>query len=328
VASGLFQRAVPSFRSLGGNTFVTFDEMKLAYLEKLYDYAHENPGRPMDSREYLMGELGLDLHAAQQLVRSLADGRLVQDARGMGAPRAYIEPDGRTLVERHRIHRNNPRAREQAARKAFLQFAADEEHPTLLNFRQSQYAQWKSTEFTEQEVQAAVVYLHEKGLVTSRGVNGPMQPSHAIITADGRDCLSEADGDVAAFLRLSRTARTTVNNSIGVYNQHGGNNAVGSQNVTQNATTGTDMAQLAAFVEQLLAALPQLGLGDDETDARAELEKLRAEVTTENPEPGRVRSAIGKFMRYIAGAGSPVLTAFFLFAAQSGGLLPMPAVTP
>lgn len=305
--------------SIGGPS-VTFDEMKLAYLERLYDHASEGWDGPHRSGEYLWSEFRLEQQAALRFVSSLADQGLVRDTSGLAGPEAVITAAGRSIVERARAERPDPRVQEEAARSAFLRYAGSYETVWHLGFSRTPFAQWNGIVLTDREALAAADYLTEKGLIKAHDRHSRTGAPRFAIAALGRDCLAETDGNVAAFLKSLRNSGPTV--SIGTYNQHGGNNAVGSQHFTQTATSGTDMAQMATFVEQLLAGLAQFGLGEDEADARAALEAVRAEATAANPEPGKMQSAISKFMGFVAGAGKPVLTAFFLFAAQKFGIPP------
>ncbi|MEU7030459.1 hypothetical protein ACF065_31440 [Streptomyces sp. NPDC015232] len=88
--------------------------------------------------------------------------------------------------------------------------------------------------------------------------------------------------------------------------------AVGNEQVTQNQINHTpaavpeEYAELAAFVRELLARLPEQGLGAQEredTEAAAG-EVLAAISGTEEPEPGRLRRAL----TLLRGALAPVAT--------------------
>jgi len=141
------------------------------------------------------------------------------------------------------------------------------------------------------------------------------------ITAAGEDCMEQADGDVAEYLRARSATGATYHTTIGSVS--GGNNlAIGNHgNVTQHGgDTGIDPASLRELVTLLLPELNRFG--DAEPQAREAAEVIAEEANSSRPDRGRVSGAIARIRDLAIAAGAHLVVAAVTYQAQKAGVLP------
>lgn len=186
---------------------------KLRYLECLFD--HEQAGTEFDSGEFLMGTCELSLVAALDLTWALDDYGLVRQTNAMGSPSAILVDAGREAVTRLREFRANSTNRREAARDRLLAYAHDAHHCGMdhvgpAGTAETSFAQFYGDTLASSEFVRAADYLAEKGLLTVGQRNAAGIPMYIDITAAGEDCMDQANGDVAEYLRARNAAGATV----------------------------------------------------------------------------------------------------------------------
>jgi len=99
--------------------------------------------------------------------------------------------------------------------------------------------------------------------------------------------------------------------------------AIGNGEVTQRVNVGADPAPLRELVAMVL---PEPGrFGDSQPQARAAIDEITKEAQAPQPNPGRLRQAIGQILDLSKQAGSPLPVAYLTYEAQEWGFLPLPA---
>ncbi len=300
------------------------DAVKIGYLERLYDFEQTHPGQGMDSGPFLMEESGLSLVAALGLTRALDEQGLVRECNAMGSPAALLVDAGRDFVVRLRTHRADPAVRAAAARKAVLACVYDakvkgKEMVSLDGTSRCRHGEFLGSRLTEAEVYRAYDYLAQKRLLRGHAINGSGRPTMVELTALGEDCMTDHQGDVAAFLKTRVLAQTVYQNNIGSIS--GGTNAIGAH-VVQNVHNGIDPAGLREIVTQLTAAMPQFG--DAAPQVAAAVRELEEEAAAPQPNPGRVRRVLGHVLEVAKQAGAAMVVAYLTYKAQELGILPAP----
>jgi hypothetical protein len=297
---------------------------KLRYLECLFD--HEQAGTDCDSSEFLMERCGLSLAAALGLTRALDGYGFVQETNAMGSPSAILADAGRDAVIRLREFRANPAYRREAARDGLLARVHDAHQQGVGNLdpastAETRFAQFYGDVLTASEFVRAADYLAEKGLLTVGQRNADGIPMYVDITAAGEDCVDQADGDVAKYLRaVNPPSGTTYHTTIGAV--AGGNNfAIGNQgNVSQVGDAGIDPAALRELVTLLLPEFSRFG--DAEPQAREAAEEIAEEANSSRPDRGRVGGAIARIRDLAIAAGAHLVVAAVTYQAQKAGVLP------
>jgi hypothetical protein len=296
--------------------------VQMRYLERLFDHELLDPGHSMDSKQFLMEESGLSLTHALDLVWSLDDMGLVQQANGMGNPSAFLSASGREYVIWLRSERNDPAARAAGARYGVLAFVYDEknngnDHPGLDDVAQTPFGEFLGDSLREDEVYRAAEYLIDKRLLTAPQRAASGRPTHVQLTSLGDDCMTEARGDIVAFLR-SQPAAGIVNHIGSISGAQ--NVVVGSNSFSQNINQGIDPQGLREIVSTLLSELHRFAA--TEPQARAAIEEIDAEAADPQPNSGRLRNAIGRLLNYAKQASLPMVEAYIKVKATELGILP------
>ncbi|MEV5599430.1 hypothetical protein [Streptomyces sp. NPDC052496] len=283
-----------------------------ALYEPLLDWVYErSEGRPDRGVELgpFATEHGLTGRADFELLGyAMSKGGLDNHFSNLGTAIANLTPEGLETAEQRRIRRESPVERSKAARRAVLHWLwlQDEDcvhWPVVENFAGTAAASFEGSLLTMDEIDCAAGYLKSHGLINGQGAWGRKGPLRAEITAEGRDCVENYDGDPRAYIRRG-VGGTTYNNFLP--------NAQGviigeQQNVTQNNTAGVDptlFVQLAGYVGQVSGTL-----GMDEPDREAMervAQDLHAEATSPVPEPGRMRQLTTQLKDKLLEAGTTV----------------------
>ncbi|WP_327643712.1 hypothetical protein [Micromonospora zamorensis] len=166
--------------------------------------------------------VGLDLDGAYTLLWYCRDEGLLSDkGSGMGNPCGILTAYGiadvreRRLRERRR-RRADPALRAQACRSGLLnwfyrQRTAQVHMPITEEFGKDEGSLWEDLRFTDVEIQDAAEYLSARGLIRGLEVAELRGPVRAEITADGIDCATDWEGNVADYLRNQKGYGPTIN---------------------------------------------------------------------------------------------------------------------
>ncbi|MFE9312460.1 hypothetical protein ACFYM5_33295 [Streptomyces sp. NPDC006706] len=267
-----------------------FSALYKAHLDWVYERAEGKPNQAVDLRPFAT-EHGLDDQASSELLQyGVSKGGLDDKFATFGEAAANLTPKGLESVERRRKRREPPVERSKAARRALLRWVWVQEEvgahwPTVEHFVGSADASFEDSAFTSEEIERAAGYLKKHGLINGQGAWERKGPIRAEITVEGQDCVEHYDGDPEVYVQR-HTGGTTYNN----YMPNAKGVIIGEQqHFTQNNTDGVDprlFAQLAGYIGQVSIIL---SMSDQD---RVELERvgqdLHAEVTSPNPEPGRL----------------------------------------
>ncbi|WP_328459544.1 hypothetical protein OHA21_27380 [Actinoplanes sp. NBC_00393] len=163
---------------------------------------------------------------------------------------------------------------------------------------------------TNAEVNEAADYLAAQGLV--KIVAGSRPGAKGLhLTSKGADCMENFDGDVTEYVkeqnrRGSRINIGTIHGPVGI----GDNNSI-------SQTMGVDPRAMAAFVQSLLSALPDLRLeAGQQARAEAALQEVQREVERIDPDPERVQGAFARFAKGMVEAGPKAMTELMLMFAR------------
>jgi hypothetical protein len=127
-----------------------------------------------------------------------------------------------------------------------------------------------------------------------------------MLTDNGRDCVLDYDGRAADY--LDRLSRGTMNTTY--IGSNSGNVAVGSENVTQNVTTGLDTSKLLELAAAVTQALPVLGLTPDQhSELKGYAVELHDAAAAAQPDRGKLRGLVDAVMTGLTRAATPVATA-------------------
>lgn len=261
--------------------------MRVRLLDWLYDFRPENPAELARVVDFLPVEDRADQHQHgiwRGVVRDLASDGLVMDGSGMGFEgiSAAITTLGRQDVEARRARRDDRTQRNPAIRDAVIRWVnasapAPSIEPMLASYR------FEGDLLTKAELDAALRYLKDKGLVTGiTYADGALL--QIVLTRSGVDCVEDFGGSVNDYLRQQAKGGTTVNFNAPVT---GSNLAWANRDVTQTAHTTTGVAgdELAALISAIKQALPVLGLDDaDNEGLRIQLDIVDEELTAAEPD--------------------------------------------
>ncbi|MEU8186739.1 hypothetical protein [Micromonospora carbonacea] len=268
-----------------------------------------------------MAEEGISLGATLGLVRELASLGLVNDASGMANPSAFLTPTGAQEVQGRMKRRGDPVLRRAAARNGLLRWFYKQDvngihMPVTGKVLDAEESLFEGERLTADEIDQAAEFLAGRGLIKGAGSFGSRGPVRAKITPEGQDCVEHNGGDVSDYLRERRTGAASISTHIGTINSSGAL-AVGSTEVSQNVTMGTDPAALAEFARTLMAELRELPLpADTAEEARSALQ----EVAEAGEDTAKAATAFRRFVGYLVDAGKPMVTAAFMIAARQYGL--------
>lgn len=301
--------------------------MRVQLLDWLYDFQPEHPGEFAPIVDFLTVEDRTDerLHGLWRgVVGDLAADGLVMDASGMGFDglAAAITTSGRQDVEARRIRRHDRAQRNVAIRDAVMRWLyANAPAPDLAPMRASH--RYEGEPLTERELDAALQYLLDKGLVTGNNVAEAVL-INIELTDRGIDCAEDSGGSVSDYLRQQGSGNTTVNFHAPVT---GSTVAWANRDVTQtaHATTGVAGDELAALVSAIKQALPVLGLDDVENaKLRSQLDVVEGELGGADPDAGVVtsvmRRVVGKIGDVATSSLGLLLTAYTKVLMQKAGV--------
>ncbi|MFF7581308.1 hypothetical protein ACFZBE_41425 [Streptomyces sp. NPDC008061] len=165
---------------------------------------------------------------------------------------------------------------------------------SLQLFARDEHWWFCGTQVTWDEVDAAVNYLAERGLLQVQRTIG-----HTSIapTALGTDFAHSH-----ATLRTFMTQQQGSGDTYHVTN-NGGTNQIGSNNIL-NITNGFQPDQLAQFAQQVLAAAVTMDVPDSLREQITEdAQTLRREAEREEPQPGRIRRFLEGLQESLIQAG-------------------------
>lgn len=259
---------------------------------------------------------------------------------------ATLTDQGQLEVKRSREQRARERAeqaeavqlqrateRRRACRNQLIAWACEQQHrspwPSIHEFPPDHPRTFHGSAFTMDEVCQAATYLAGERLVEFRKTLG--DDGTIMITHDGRKCVENFQGDVAAWEQHGRRSAghegTTIN--IGALTNNGGALAVGSADVTQNVIIDVDPVAMTTVIDMLLDELPALPLPDQhQAQVRDAIETLKQELARPAPHPHHVADAFGRIVGLLADAGRPVLTMVFLLLVRRYGAGPPSPSSP
>lgn len=205
--------------------------------------------------------------------------------------------------------RADPAQRARACRAGLLrwlyaQHVAQAHMSPVEDFGVSDTALWEGARFSPVEIEDASVYLSDKGLIEGTTVAERRSLTHAQITGDGIDCVTDWEGNMAEYLLDQRGYGPTYNGPY-IHGDaphanmawHNGGTVTMNQN-SQQVAPGFE--ELAGAVAEILKQLPCFGLAaDDQQDAEEAANDVLAEVTQPQPEPRRVRKAVAALRGFL-----------------------------
>ena len=284
-------------------------------LEWLYDQPQPQQGVTyFDFTEFTIAEelpegsdLALAEHLqAQELVRAI---RPLTDR-----PAARITAAGIAHLQGIQARRRDPASLARTLQQRMLQWLYRHEQaagmdgmapPDWTGFLGSDGARILGEQFSRAEVEQAASYLSNRNLITAFSIDqvGPgwVRPR---LTDEGRDCVLEFSGSTSDY--LNRRNGGSVNTYIG---NNSGNVAVGSENFTQNVTTGLDTTKVLDFAAAVSQALPVLGLAHDQQSELGDYAvELQAAVGASQPDKGKLRGLIDAIITGLTKAATPLAT--------------------
>ncbi|GAA2679822.1 MULTISPECIES: hypothetical protein [Actinosynnema] len=223
---------------------------------------------------------------------------------------------GPGMVEAQRLiaQRNSPARRIGALRTGMLAWLdANPRVPNWKPFLNTEAMSHPGKDFTPDEVDKEIAYLHEHGLfegqVPAAGVRKVLNPR---ITSKGRDCLLHHEGDVRSYLDRNSgatTNHTTHNNTNITMTDSVGNIVNSSTNVRQNINSDLDVAAVLKFAGAVSQALPVLNLDQDtQRTADVQAQELHEEASAASPDPSRMRTMIRSLLETLkTGANTAIL---------------------
>ena len=231
-----------------------------------------------------------------------------------GLPGAIISAGGIARLQGIQARRRDPAFRPRTLQQRMLQWLYRYEQvvgmdgmapPDWTGFLDSDGARFLGERFNLAEVEQAASYLGGRNLITAFSIDeaGPgwVRPR---LTDDGRDCVLDFSGSTSDY--LNRQKGGSVNTYIG---NNSGNVAVGSENLTQNVTTGLDTTKLLEFAAAVGQALTVLGLTcDQQSELQGYAIELQAAANASEPDKGKLRALIDAIMTGLMKAATPLAT--------------------
>ena len=268
--------------------------------EDLLQWMYNNGDDPRVGEFFAEHEVSRD--DGYDLVDFLADLGLVKSYSTFGGADARLTAQGKLKVQQIRKHRDDPahRARELQAR--MLRWLSSEQRrletsPSSWDaFLDSETALYQGAAFSEDEVSDQAEYLGEQGFVKAlSSFSIPnrhwLRPS---LTAEGRHCLIQYDGDVRAYFNSSAPGGNTVVH-VG---ENRGNLAVNSQGFTQNVVNEFDVAKVVEFARYVREVAPILAVSPEVAGDLARQAAVLEEASSgEKPDRGTLRGRVEKLLR-------------------------------
>lgn len=281
---------------------------------RLLEWLCDQPDNIYSDITEFIGEEGLPQKSGRALVEHLRSQGLVRTAIGLDdRPDSMITPEGIAHLHQIRARRENPALRAHNLRDRMLQWLYQYEQVVGVDgmapadwtgFLDGDGARFLGERFNRAEIEQAASYLTGRNLITAFRIDqaGPGW-ARPRLTDDGRDCLLDFGGSISDYLRRNRRS---VNTYIG---NNSGNVAVGSENFTQNVTTGLDTTKLLEFAAAVSQALPVLGLNHDhQSELQAYAVELQAAAGASPADKGKLRALVDAIMAGLTKAATPLAT--------------------
>ena len=285
--------------------------MRAQLLDWLYDFRPDNPAECASIVDFLDPGDRTDGHQHLLwlgIVRDLEVHGLVLNASGMGFEglAAMITAAGRHDVEKRRVRRRDLAQRNTVVRDAVIHWVyanspAPNLEPMLANYC------FEGERLTQRDLDSALGYLLNKGLVAGNGVDQAEQVSIEL-TERGIDCAENCGGSVSDYLSRERGGGTQINIQGDNYGPMAWDNRQITQTVTTTAT-GTAGDELAVLVRAIREALPVLDIQEaDRTRVETQLQTVEEELDGGEPNPGLVGGMLTRTMATIGTVADSSLT--------------------
>jgi hypothetical protein len=274
-----------------GNNAPPAVQARLRLLNWIADHGGTAPRQIVDLAPLFDGQEQDESLATAGHLQALEEAGLVRLQQGMawsGYSCDVLAP-GLDLIEQVRGRRDNPIARVQAARDAFLRWLYDcttdgDGCPDSSAFPNSRYGSYYDRTFDTQEIERASDWLRDEGYIEglSFAGHGVIRP---VITSKG-ERLVESEQSVKADAQQPAPYSVTTVNVTG----SGNNVATNSSNVTQTTTVtmteenSRQVNGVADSLEQLASGL--LGLNEDQKREAALVVKSLRETAEQDDVPG------------------------------------------
>lgn len=211
------------------------------------------------------------------------------DSGSLEGANAALTDEGIALARTWQSRRGQVRHRRVACRDAVLDwlYEQNESLPDASAILEDQRSRFFGERFTEEEVNDAVDYLADAGLVSGLSSSAPMllrpQVSH-----EGKICVERYNSSVTSWQDRGSGAST----SFTFTGNNGLNFASNSQGASQTITMTTDARQQVLRVADALEeALPVLGLSEQDTDSAHQVsQELRNAISDQDK--GRLARAL------------------------------------
>lgn len=218
-------------------------------------------------------------------------------------PTPQLTAAGRLHVEEVKRLRSDRAARRAACRQAVLLWLDGDGHGAAGTdrFGSTWHYTFYGTPFSQDEIDEAVAYLMERGLLEGTKTWGPVVVRPAL-TALGLECVERNQGDVHAFLAAPAMAPVlyTQNFHAPVSGQVGQ-----GAHVQQTQFQGLDTAALAEVFQAMRDAFADLS-DDDRDDAEHLMDELNEAV--EQGDVVEVKKRTGRLVRFTSRIGSTAVT--------------------
>lgn len=296
---------------------------RVRLLDTLYDFQPAELGQMASVNDVIPpGELTEHTeHLWRDLLRSLERDDLLKlsEAMGFEGTSMVITQTGREDVEARRARRSDPALRSMAARDAVVRWLyAQPAHqaPAVHAIAEDENHFYEGQPLTVKDLDAAVDYLYEAGLVAGKPMMGGAIARPRLTKPEGIDCAEQYGGSVSDYQRRANGGpQTTVNFHAAV----SGNVAWANQSVQQTATTNSGLAgdELQNMVRAIVEALPVLGLSEDQAGTvRSQLNTIEGELAGGSPDAGVVKTFMMRVVASLASATNSSLAAVLSASAK------------
>lgn len=267
------------------------DDFDLTLLTVMYDGEGDYLQRLV--REYF----STDVEQSHWLYRQQDLGYL--DRGPMNVPDWNLTIDGRRRVEESRERFADRRHRTTALRRQLLIWVDSvcERTGTLEGridqFFESPHSYFCGQKFSAAETDDAAAYLEQHDMIKRKGALGT--PTLRLgVTATGRDCVIDSDGDVTAHLASQRASAPTFN----ISNSHAIAIALGDGSTATATSTEQAIDGAVELAEAFRLAIGLLNLDADDEEALDDIESREA---------GRVKRGLRRMGRYAEATSSNAL---------------------
>lgn len=291
------------------------------FLDWLYEFQHQNPGRRANITDFLHDE-ELDREARDVWWSSLrqlsSEGLIYLDGSFVLKGASFmITPAGRADVEARRVRLADCSLRRASARDAVVKWLYDQpghKSQSLQGMMKEPVSFYEGEPFELSDLDEAVEYLVERGLV--KGVRtwaGTI--ARPELTDKGFHCAELFGSSVSAYVR-SQTS-SSVQHNVNFNGPVSGNVAWASTSVTQTATGGMTATDLADMLRTLSKAIPELGLGPEDTaELTNQLQAVEGELVADQPDTSKVRAYLRRAGAVLGRATESSLTVVFTAFAE------------